>query len=494
MAKTEKGWFTVDKEGLAKVVNRHESKTFLVNELVQNAWDQNITQVIIWFKWLCKDHVHLSVEDDDPNGFADLTHAFTLFAESGKKVDPTKRGRFNLGEKLVLSLCSYATIATTTGTVIFKPNGEREESKEHTDKGSVFRGVLSMTKAEYEQVCKEVFMLIPPDEVKKTTFNGKEIPHRKQIAEFEESLPTELSNGDGNLRRTIRKCKVRVYKPLPDEQPHIYEMGIPVVGTDDKFHVNVSQKVPLNMDRNNVQPAYLRDVRTFVLNNTADLITDDDVAETWVNEGLADKKVTEDTVKTLMDKRYGEKRVSFDPSDPEANRIAMSQGYTVVYPKQLSAEQWDNVRNAKAILPAGQVTPSNKIMSGGDAKDLEIPKDDWTPGMEEVADYAERLGHELLGFRPLAKWFKEIPSTKGCGACYGGRIISFNKKTLGRRFFENFPENRADVTDLLIHEFAHEGASNHLSDEYYCECTRLAGLAVEVALRNPKLFLTKAEQ
>jgi 3-(3-hydroxy-phenyl)propionate hydroxylase len=32
---------------------------------------------------------------------SDLTHAFTLFAESAKKGDAEKRGRFNLGEKLV---------------------------------------------------------------------------------------------------------------------------------------------------------------------------------------------------------------------------------------------------------------------------------------------------------------------------------------------------------------------------------------------------------
>ena len=34
-----------------------------------------------------------------------------------------KRGRFNLGEKLFLSVCEYATVATTTGTIEFRESG-----------------------------------------------------------------------------------------------------------------------------------------------------------------------------------------------------------------------------------------------------------------------------------------------------------------------------------------------------------------------------------
>ena len=41
----------------------------------------------------------LTVKDDNPEGFRDLTHAFTLFAESEKRYNEKLRGRFNLGEK-----------------------------------------------------------------------------------------------------------------------------------------------------------------------------------------------------------------------------------------------------------------------------------------------------------------------------------------------------------------------------------------------------------
>ena len=41
----------------------------------------------------------LTVEDDSPEGFHDLTHAYTLFAEAYKRGNPEQRGQFNLGRK-----------------------------------------------------------------------------------------------------------------------------------------------------------------------------------------------------------------------------------------------------------------------------------------------------------------------------------------------------------------------------------------------------------
>ncbi len=63
----------------------------------------------------------LTVEDDAPEGFTDLTHAYTLFAPSTKRANPEQRGQFNLGEKLVLAVCEQASICTTKGTVVFDP-------------------------------------------------------------------------------------------------------------------------------------------------------------------------------------------------------------------------------------------------------------------------------------------------------------------------------------------------------------------------------------
>ena len=63
------------------------------------------------------------VDDNSPVGFRDLSHAYTIFAESYKRGNPELRGQFNFGEKLFLSLCRTATISTTTGTVTFDDQG-----------------------------------------------------------------------------------------------------------------------------------------------------------------------------------------------------------------------------------------------------------------------------------------------------------------------------------------------------------------------------------
>jgi len=45
---------------------------------------------------------------------------------------------------------------------------------------------------------------------------------------------------------------------------HLYELGIPVVETDIRWHISVGQKIPLNTSRDNVTPAYFRMISTAV--------------------------------------------------------------------------------------------------------------------------------------------------------------------------------------------------------------------------------------
>src|SRR5262245_45672008 len=112
-------WFQTDKAGLAAILERR-GKAFALFELTQNAWDSGAASVTITAEPIPgAPFARLTVEDDSPEGWADLGHAFTLFAPSRRAGDPTKRGRFNLGEKLVLSLCRRARIETMSGTLAF---------------------------------------------------------------------------------------------------------------------------------------------------------------------------------------------------------------------------------------------------------------------------------------------------------------------------------------------------------------------------------------
>ena len=261
---TATSWLEIDIVGLRRTLER-KGKAWAIFELVQNSWDTDATKVDVTLTKPNKNGMStLTCRDNAPDGYRDLSEAHTLFASSGKKADPTKRGRFNAGEKFVLVMCESAKVTSTTGQVFFQSNGKRKMTDVCTDAGTVFEGVLEMTEEEWLEVGKQVQRLFPPI---LTTYNGVEVPMRQPLRTFEETLPTEVANDRGVLSPRKRKTEVRVYEPLASETPTIYERGIPVVEMDGKYHVSVEQKIPLNTERDNVTPGYLRTLHTIVADN-----------------------------------------------------------------------------------------------------------------------------------------------------------------------------------------------------------------------------------
>lgn len=476
-------WFEVDKAGLAKLM-AGRSKAFVVFELLQNAWDQNVTEVDVTIEPAPGTRTaQITVVDDDPDGFADLRDAYTLFAESKKKCNAAQRGRFNLGEKLVLALAKSAWIETMTGTVDFTEDGERIARRARREKGSMFRATISMTKAEIEETLAATKRLIVPAGII-TRINGHVLADRPPVAGFEETLPTIIADDEGVLRRTNRKTQVWVHKPLPGETATLYEMGIPVVETGDRFHVDVGQKVPLNMDRDNVPPAYLRAIRVAVFNATHHLIDEQDSRETWVREACSDERVQPEAVKAALTLRFGENAVRYDPSDPEANKRSAAEGRPVVYGGSLTAVEWSNASRAGMLPAAGLVTPSPKPYSpDGDPLDV-VPEAEWTTGMQVIVNYAMAVGQELLGCRVHVAIAREPKWPYG--ATYGKGRLVFNLSRCGRRFFEQGITD--DVNRLLIHEFAHHYESDHLSERYYDALADLGARLARLALDTPDLF------
>lgn len=479
----KKSWFDVDKEGLAKVLARR-GKGFVVNELIQNAWDTRAGTVIVELGPVeGKPLASLVVSDDDPEGFADLRHAYTLYAESAKKSDPLKRGRYNLGEKLVLALCEKATIITTKGGVAFDRKG-RSALRSKTLSGSTFTATIRLTRSEIEEVKNAVKMLIPPPGIK-TRFNGELLAERTPLKKFLMQLQTEISDEEGQLRRTVRMTEVEVYEVLDGEKAHIYEMGIPIVETGDRWHYNIGMKVPLNADRDNVTPAYLQEVRVEVLNLMKDHITKEDAVSSWVRDASADENVSKEAVETIVTLRFGEKRVISDPSDPEGTKRAMSEGYTVIPPGALSGKEWANVKRHEAAKPAGQVTPSPKPYSPTGEPVNAIPESAWTDGMKRIAKYARRIAVELLGRDIEVKIAKEFGWNYA--ATYGPGRLTINVSSLGHAWFDKAITDVA-VNELLIHEFGHETESDHLSSGYHKAVCRLGAKLMTLALEKPGIW------
>lgn len=483
-------WFTVDRQGLAKLLERR-GKEFILFELIQNALDEDVAEVRASLERIPGTRLaRLVVEDDNPSGFADLTHAFTLFAESSKKTQEKKRGRFNVGEKFCLALCEEAEIASTKGTVAFTKQG-RVSRRARRACGSRFEGHIRLRDDEIAECAAGVMRLLPPPNVK-LTFNGYVVPPRPALVEFEATLPTELADAEGALRRTQRKTIVRIVEPLAGETPFLYELGIPVCELGDlRWHVDVGMKVPLNIDRDAVTPAYLARIRALVLEHMQAQLTTEDANATWVRDAVQrhGEDLPERVIERVMGLRFGEKRVAYDPSDPEANSRAVAAGYTVIHGGQLSRPEWEAVRRAGAALPAGQVTPSPKVFSEDpDAPPLKyLDPEDWTPAIRAVVSYAGRIGERLLGFGIEVKVANSIGWP--FAAAYGGRRLILNLGRLGHGWFGR--QDLAEINELLIHEFGHEYSMNHLDSAYHDALCRLGGKISRLALLEPVLFELK---
>lgn len=481
-------WVAVNLDGLRKLF-ADRPKVFILHELISNALDEKSTRVDVTFEWNAKKKTAwLVVEDDNPDGFKDLTHAYTLYADSAKKSNPEQRGRFNMGEKMVLAFCHSAEIITTKGTVRFLEGGGRQlEPRTKLKAGSQFSAEVKMTKKEFEQALADVQHLIlgyTPVYV-----NGVRIPVRAPIREFEATLPTVTQDEEGNLRPTRRVTQISVYNAHDSEEGGwIYEMGIPVVATGDKYNVNVNQKVPLNMNRDNVTPSYLRALRVAVLNRTADLIEPEDTPQTWVKEAISDPNIEPVVVKEVVTQQFGKKVVAFDPSDLEANNRAIAEGYKVVYGRQFNSEVWDNIKRAEVVKPAGQVMPTPKPYSDDpNAPMVDImPPSEYTDAIRAMVKRLERLGTKLVD-RPVSVTI--VRTNNGFAACCGQRgNLDLNLKRLGHKWFESYPNNLSAVMDLVIHELGHVYESNHLSEAYYDALTQLGGRMVDLALKNPEMF------
>jgi hypothetical protein len=402
--------FEVSKVGLGKLLARRGGKTRAVAELIQNGWDEDVTCVSVELTPVAgrRQRYRLVVEDDAPDGFVDLSHAYTLFAESVKKGDPTRRGRFNMGEKMVVALCSEAEIASVTGTVVFTGDERRHFPRRKRERGSRFSGILAMTRQEAQECAAAMRRLIPPAGVA-TFFNREALPARTPVLSFPATLESEQADGEGNLHRCQRRTTVSLYEPGEGERPAIYELGIPVVelAGDDRWHIDVAQKVPLSLERDNVRPAYLRALRAEVMNHAGELLGEDDADARWLDDAMTDRRAEPEALGRTLDLRFGERRVVFDPNDAEANHRAVAAGFTVIAPRGLPKGISARVRELGLVKVAGEVTPSPRPYSDDPNAPVrhELPRSEWTDGMSNIARYTETLAQRLSwGSRSMWRW------------------------------------------------------------------------------------------
>ena len=448
-------WFEIDKKGLQQVQSEKD-KFFIIKELVSNSFDEDIS--------LCELNItridsvsNITVYDNSKDGFKDLKDSYTMFAPSYKKGLVTKRGRFNVGEKFALAMFNVAKIKSTTGSVKFLDDGSRKRSSIRTVEGTEFYGELKLSWDEIIELKDKAKTIIPPVGVKYSV-NGDDVVRPNTYKSFTENLPTVVSDDEGNLIRSSRNTNIELFKT---KEHFIYEMGIPVVETDIGFSINVDQKIPLNKDRDNVSPSYLKKLKTYVLNHTSSDLSDEQAKSAWVTEALENADV--DAVKDVVESRYGDDAVVFDMSDPEANKKAFADDVNVITGGSFNSRVWDNIKRAREehqdfARPSGSVGKyASPTLTGGATEISE-----YTDGMQDVINYAKELHLYLFN----SSCSVSIHDGNGALATYGRGNLQFSYKMLGKKWFD-LTNNKQNILELIIHEFGHWYSLDHLSEKYY---------------------------
>lgn len=494
-----KDWFSVDRDGLRKIGERLvERRGFgiLGAELYQNVMDTNATKCEIFIqKVLSRPLAFISVTDNDPEGFIDLSHAWTMFAPSLKRSNPEQAGRFNMGEKFVLAFCRDAKIHTTKGTVVFDKDGRRNLPKTKRAEGTEFSATIDCKADQLKELIEHMGKIIPKNGLV-LTVNGAEIPHRTPVGTVRGSLATEIANEEGEMKATVRICDVDLYEPLPGEKAMIYELGIPVVETGDLWHYDVRQKVPLNMDRDNVTPAFLRDLRVLVLNNMHNQIKPEETESTWVNEATSSPKAAPEALQTFKTLKYGEKAVAYDPFNADANAEALLDKRTLIPNHGLTKGQRENLKSNGLLISSSQAYPTaGRSAYSDDPNALPaevIPYSEWTKEMKRCHDYTQGVAAFLIGKEILVEFVK-VPKNMGgwWRACYGtGHLFGkpsmhYNVSVLPKNWFDSVHE---DMDSLILHELGHEFCANHADSKYLNALTDLGAKLKTAVLKNPEFF------
>ena len=465
-------WFEVSKEGL-KALQDGKSKTFIMAELIQNALDEDVKNIIIETNYY-RNLATISIEDDSPTGFKDLKDAYTMFAPCYKRPNPEKRGRFNAGEKQVFAISKNAMIETTSGTVIFDSKG-RHNKRSKRDVGSKITVKVAMTKAEYQELLDYVKLLLLPTNVV-LKLNGNIIKSKKPDREFIATLQTEYLKAE-TFAKTNRKTNVQLYElEHTNNMAYIYEMGIPVCKIECEYSVNVNQRIPMGMDRDMVSQAYLKDLFAEILNNTFDALTKENASNTWVRIGMSDDRVSGDAVKQVIKQRYGDKPLTYTVGDSISNDDAIANGHRLVHGAEMSKEEWENIRKHNALNSTTEVFGRGNC----DYWDYEI-----TDEMAMVSKLAKKIARFTLNIENLKVNFIECDTRNTPSATYGIDGLTFYVSNLGEDWFSD--PLKENVINLIIHELGHYGG-HHTEVGYHKTLTKVGAKLMLKALNDPSFF------
>jgi hypothetical protein len=486
---TEGNRFEVSTEGM-KGLHAGRPLWGLVKELVANVWDEPtaticsvVIEPVVDFHGERPECIKVSVGDDG-DGFADATDAYTLMAPTNKRNDASVRGRFNIGEKEIISIAEHAEVKTVGTTVEFPKEGGRVVTKNRRKSGTIVTAIVERPHSEIAETINRLREFMPPLN-KVYRVHGETVVRPEQIATvMAKDLPTIIASGIGEpLRPTGRNCDIDIHHPASDGKGRIYEMGILIQEIDAPYSIDIQQKVPMPPNRDTVTSGYLQDVYAHVLNAVADNLQQSEASEAWVQMAIEDQRTEDQTVSKVMTAKLGESAVLWS-SDTQANESAHAAGMDLIAPRTLS--KIERERFKKAGLVSAKEGFGRKTSDDPDFNfKFEVIRP--TEAMKNVRDYTKWLSNHLLGFECDVRFVKmHQKGTHKVAAQYGERILDFVVDTLGKKWFNMDERPTKEQTEIILHELAHEGGSKtpH-TGEYVDNIAKLGAMATHLALEIP---------
>ena len=469
---TNKNWFEIDQNGL-KNQNAGREPWELIRELVQNAWDEAP------FASECRITTRLSEDgknteitvEDNGNGFEDIRDAYTLMRGTSKRDDPKKRGRFNRGEKDVISVSRETTIETVGNTVKFLPDRTRKKEENERTRGTSVKVIMPWNEDERAKLVTQLRTLRPPIACQ-TEIDGEILTANPPVTKSSPSvtLETVIQDENGILKFPQRKAIVHITEPHDTSgKRRIYEMGIPIQEIDCPWDADVDIKVPLNEHRDQVKTTYLNGIYAVVLNATYLMMKYEEFSESWVKHAIEQNRIFPEAVRATMRGRYGADKAVFAVLDQDACQRAQRAGYAVVNKGGLSDKEIKVFKQHCDMEDADVKFPTPPP-----------PKEDYEaePGTPaaEFAEWAKKTA-ERCEIYATVRFFNE-PNNKRAADCQVSTTtptLRFNEGLLGPEFLSG--PYGAEEYDLLLHELGHaltEGSSGG-HDEPWGEGVSKAG-------------------
>lgn len=505
------GWLQISTSGFASF-NKSRPPGHLVKELVQNAFDAiGDRPGGVRLDYRHENNCFVVECYDNGSGLDDLDVMRVVYL-TFKTDSHLKRGRFGRGFKEILSVAEIATVVSGNNSIEFLIENGEQVTRSGPASQPV-NGTLVKMKFPWPQETVTEFDLyfsqfLVPVNIQ-FLLNGKMVLSREISHAVEAMLPTEIYNPDSHSwKKPRRKTIVELVEIAADEEPCIYEMGIPVAVAEwsAPYHANVRQRVPMNPNRDALASGYSKNIHTACLPILLPELTAEETTADWV--GTAGMNCDENVQKGILNKAFGDNAVRSVPSmgkrdyDHDAERTGaailktsqMSSGFREMAKVHLDSakDRVDEVHLERAKAVTQNSFNPNDAMSEEDERRMWIER---RGGLAQV--------DACLSF---AVWFCQqlVNSTDDPGRMVTGNLALGNKPELFgveiSTFLAHWSDTNvltlaletncfwecpmgAEALSILVHEAAH-GRNLHHGKGFHDEVERLAGVAAEVMFEN----------